>query len=434
MNDSPGEEHLAFTQWAMSNGIKIKGIAPARFPGRRLGMVATRAIEKNEIMLTVPVSLMLTIDSIPSSFVDQFPKRTSIHGILAAFLTHGDPDLLAKLDTWRGVWPDWAEFENSMPVFWPERLRVSNSVSTSPGKDAVGPILLPPSISGLWNTFQKQPVPVKYETRYQNLLAQQEKRLKEAWRHVVSVFPETEWETFAYNWAIINSRSFYYVSPGKDEPEDWNDAIAMVPFADYFNHVDDAACDVTFDGKKYTFKATKRYEKGEEIYMSYGSHSNDFLLVEYGFCLDNNPSDSIYLDDIIFPELTRAEKTELAAHDFFGNYEITSSGPNENTTAVVCIKCMSRKDWPDYAAGRSQRGFDAKLTADMLRDWVQTYLQECTVAIEALMDVSGTISARLTETGAIEPENATKEKLDLILSRWKQIKSLCEAVLKASAN
>lgn len=70
------------------------------------------------------------------------------------------------------------------------------------------------------------------------------------------------------------------MSPGKDEPEDWNDAIGMVPFADYFNHVDDAvglslclcticirvcdidyiqACEVNFDGKKYTFRATRRY-------------------------------------------------------------------------------------------------------------------------------------------------------------------------------
>lgn len=45
MDDSPGEEHTTFTRWAVSHGIKIKGIAPARFPGRRLGMVATRAIE-----------------------------------------------------------------------------------------------------------------------------------------------------------------------------------------------------------------------------------------------------------------------------------------------------------------------------------------------------------------------------------------------------
>lgn len=196
-------------------------------------------------MLSIPVSLMLTIDSIPESFVSLFPEGASIHGILAAFLTHGNPGLLAELDPWRSVWPDWEEFESSMPVFWPARLRRSNPSVTGEERNGDsapgGPSFLPPSISGLWNSFEKLAGSEhEYETRYQNLLAQQEKRLQEAWEHVISVFPETDWRAFAYNWAIINSRSFYYVSPGKDEPEDWNDAIGMVPYADYFNHVDDA--------------------------------------------------------------------------------------------------------------------------------------------------------------------------------------------------
>lgn len=44
-DDWPGEEHLCFTQWAGSQGVEINGVAPAKFLGRRLGMVATRPIE-----------------------------------------------------------------------------------------------------------------------------------------------------------------------------------------------------------------------------------------------------------------------------------------------------------------------------------------------------------------------------------------------------
>lgn len=39
-------------------------------------------------------------------------------------------------------------------------------------------------------------------------------------------------------------------------------------------------CDVKFDEKEYTLRATEDYEKGDEVYMSYGSHPNDFLLAE----------------------------------------------------------------------------------------------------------------------------------------------------------
>ncbi|KAI2842327.1 hypothetical protein CBS11852_4352 [Aspergillus niger] len=442
MDDSPGDEHLAFMQWAEASGIKIKGVTPARFPGRRLGMKATRTIKNNEIMLTIPVDLMLTIDSIPSSFTSQFPLGTSIHGIMAAFLTHGDPSLLKNLEAWRSVWPSYDEFEDSMPVLWPAHLRVSNSSyggnadSSSPEKQDQdqnrGKVLLPPSISGEWNTFPKVPVGVDYDTRYQNLLSQQEKRLKDAWANVVKVYPETEWKMFAYYWCIINSRSFYYVSPGKDEPEDWNDAIGMVPFADYFNHVDDAACEVNFDGKKYTFRATRRYEKGEEVYMSYGNHSNDFLLIEYGFTLSTNPSDCIYLDDIIFQDLSISQKQELAKQEIFGNYTLSHPLSSESPLRyAACLKYMNTRDWRAYVCGRSERGVDEQKTANVIRGWVEVYLKECIGTIEIIENMIQDLGEEIGDSDKkIRSKAWEREKLQMLLDRWGQIRRLCESVLE----
>lgn len=113
------------------------------------------------------------------------------------------------------------------------------------------------------------------------------------------------------------------------------------------------------------------------------------------------------------------------------NFELTSSGPNENTTAAACIKYMSRREWPDYAAGKSQRGFDAKLTAAMVRDWAQTYLHECNVTIDFL---PGLFKSSSEESGLIGTKDTNKDKINLVLSRWKQIQKLCESVLGASAN
>lgn len=48
---SPGDDHEAFTQWAISKGVQIKGIAPAHFPGRRLGMIATRTIKVRDTIV-----------------------------------------------------------------------------------------------------------------------------------------------------------------------------------------------------------------------------------------------------------------------------------------------------------------------------------------------------------------------------------------------
>ena len=181
--------------------------------------------------MTVPVSAMLTIDSIPSAFVEKFRDDASTHCILAAYLTHGnnsDDYETAKLDLWRKVWPSWQDFKDTVPMLWPEYLEPLSSTSQGP--------VSPPSASGIWNSISpKRPDPA-YEAIYQNIMSQQQDRFRAAWEEIISVFPNTEWDLFAYNWFIINTRSFYYVTPGKGPPEDWNDAVGMVPVADYFNH------------------------------------------------------------------------------------------------------------------------------------------------------------------------------------------------------
>jgi hypothetical protein len=115
-------------------------------------------------------------NSIPPSFVTKFTKGISIHGPIAAFLTRGG---------------------EGIPALWPTSSRVQLQVSKS------------------W--------PQEYESKHQNLLAQQERRLQGAWRNVVVVFPDTGWEAYSYYWLIVNTRSFF--SSGLA-----NGAVALVSF------------------------------------------------------------------------------------------------------------------------------------------------------------------------------------------------------------
>lgn len=183
---------------------------------------------------------MLTIDCIPPSFTNRFRDGTAVQAILAAYLIHGDTETIRKWDAWRKAWPTRRSFEDSIPILWPEPLQAS-SLTSSQGNADSSSVLLPPSTSGLWKTIRKEPDPraAEYEAIFQNILPQQQKRLRVAWEDVSGAFPETDWDVFSHYWLIVNSRSFYYVVPGEDPPKDWNDALGLVPFADYFNHLDD---------------------------------------------------------------------------------------------------------------------------------------------------------------------------------------------------
>ncbi|KKK14337.1 hypothetical protein P175DRAFT_0545552 [Aspergillus ochraceoroseus IBT 24754] len=408
----PGEEHEQFTDWAISNGIVANGVGPARFLGRGLGMIALRSIQKDEAIVKVPRQIMLTVEGIPSSFTENFPEGTPVHVLLAAFLTNGNPQDLKQYDPWRKTWPSRKDFEDCLPILWPESLCGSNCEADP--RSAKSTNLLPPSISGRWNSIRKRKPKHEYKSSHQNLLLQQKTRLRNAWDRVVAVFPDTDWESFSYHWLIVNTRSFHYLMPGQEPPEDRNDAMALLPFADYFNH-SDVACNVKFDGKEYVFRATTSYEEGEEIFMSYGPHPNDFLFTEYGFYLDENKSESLYLDDIIFQDLSPSFQEELSLQKYYGNYQLTAAGVCYRTEIAACMKYMRPEDWQNYVLGYSTRGFDAKKSEAVIQEWITAYEMEAEAAITEL--------ERLW-SGEIARQHG--EKVRMLLKRWRQIQNLCQ--------
>ncbi|OQE16810.1 hypothetical protein PENFLA_c026G09468 [Penicillium flavigenum] len=418
----PGEEHEAFTEWATSNGIDTNSVTPARFQGRGLGMMATRNIKKGEVVLQVPTKLMLRVEDIPSTFVDTLPEDIAVQALLAAYLTHGAPDELSKYELWRKSWPSRKDFEDSMPILWPIVLGGPQLPSSKDDDrtDSEQPSFLPPSISGLWNSLQPGPKTREYSADYQNILSQQAQRLRKAWTDVISAFPDTNWETFSYNWLIVNTRSFYWIGEGQETPEDPNDAMGLVPFADYFNHAD-VARDVEFDENTYVFRATKDYEEGDEVFMNYGSHPNDTLLAEYGFFLDVNEADSIYLDDIIFRDIHSAgQQEDLWLNQYYGNYQVTPHGPCYRTEVAACLSYMKEEDWRNHVLEGQSQGLDESRSEATIKRWILTYAAEADATITALqkaMELNTTVQAH-------------RSKAEMLLRRWRQIKDLCGHAVK----
>ncbi|THC99987.1 hypothetical protein EYZ11_000566 [Aspergillus tanneri] len=170
-------------------------------------------------------------------------------------------------------------------------------------------------------------------------------------------------------------------------------------------------------------------EPGEEVYMSYGPHSNDFLLVEYGFYLDVNASDSIYLDDIIFQSLTAEQKKELVLREYFGNYEVTAEGVSSNVELVACLKYMSLRDWRKYILGQSDRNVDPQKTAGIICDWIRTYLTESEVTIKSIQNAMDNMP--VASGNAAISAKQERERLNMVLGRWIQIRHLCGKALKS---
>ncbi|KAK2808168.1 hypothetical protein FQN50_004909 [Emmonsiellopsis sp. PD_5] len=437
---SAGPEHEEFTEWAKSQEIKINGVAPTRFPGQGVGMAAQRNINANEVILTVPIKSMLTIEHIPSAFRKKFPEDIATQALYAAYFCFAE-ETQEKFSLWQTVWPSRQDFDDSIPLIWPKHLKGESSSDSDP---ALCWPPLPPAISGRWNTFDKRTVPYAYTPDHQDLLKEQESRFEKAYREVQKVFADVDRELFTYYWLIVHTRSFHHIPPGGTPPDDRNDAMALCPFGDYFNHSADGGCKVAFDEQEYTFTTTKSYgkfiiglskhtknfpggietnknqsEKGEEIFFSYGNHSSDTLLVDYGFVPAQNQWDALFLDDIILKDLTTENIEDLNFERYLGNYQITASGPCFRTEVAACMKYMTPDDWNRHILGDQPASFDQRKTNAIIAGWIGEYVHEAEVALQKLTALQGNRKYR------------GEKRLGMIVMRWRQIVGLCGEAVRA---
>ncbi|KAK8065441.1 hypothetical protein PG997_012188 [Apiospora hydei] len=285
-----------FVRLAQRQGVQLNGIEPARIPGRGIGVVATRTLKPGEAILEVPMQAVRSLHSISEAVSSQLPAGVSFHGVLAADLAL---DKTAYLAAWRKLLPTEKDLTASMPLMWPEELQA----------------LLPKAA--------------------RDIVQKQDDKFRRHWSKVSKAFPSLTEEEYMYFWLLVNTRTFYLETP-ELEVFPWEDRLALLPVADLFNHAADQGCHVAYSATEYTITARRQYEAGEEVFASYGDHSNDFLLGEYGFVMDENKWDFVCLDEVILPRLTRAQKRELEASGHAGPYMLAAdSGPSRHLVAVL---------------------------------------------------------------------------------------------------
>ncbi|KAI2472339.1 SET domain-containing protein [Annulohypoxylon bovei var. microspora] len=370
----PHEELLA---WAISQDVKFTGIAPKRIPGRGIGLLATRAIKPEEVLLEVPTACLRSIDTVRKPIVRHLPKTISVHGLLATDLAL---DASAKYAIWNAVCPT-PEDLVSMPLVWPKDLCA----------------LLPRAA--------------------RDLLTKQDAKFICDWAAVSAAFPEKLDEArYKYAWMLVNTRTFYYVN-AKLKRRVKDDHMCLQPVADLFNHGDEG-CNVAFDNEGFAIKSERAYAKGEEVKICYGRHSGDFLLVEYGFVMDDNRWDEVLLDDVLLPRLSARQKERLEEVGFLGKYVLDRETVCHRTQVAVRLLCCGVREWKRFVDGiddgeRSQRGADQVLL-DLLQEQDQ-------IAEKIILEIKA-----LTV--------GDQQQREVLVKRWRQIQDLVEANIASLEN
>lgn len=248
--------------------------------------------------------MLRTLDTVPKSVSSKLPTDMTVHGLLAADLAL---DTSAKYSEWDAVVPTKESMMAALPLTWDVELQAC----------------LPKTAK--------------------ELLCEQQIKLRRDWEIVHAAFPEILEDDYTYAWLLINTRSFYYTTP-RTAKLPRADRMVLQPVADLFNHAD-KGCSVSFDAESFTIVCDRTYRAGEEVFISYGAHSNDFLLAEYGFILGDNRWDEVCIDDVILPHLSDAQKENLEDRSFLGNYKIDAETACYRTIIALTILCVPLKEW-----------------------------------------------------------------------------------------
>ena len=73
------------------------------------------------------------------------------------------------------------------------------------------------------------------------------------------------------------------------------DFSVLFPAMDAANHHHTSKVDWTFDPGRFSLACTQSIEAGQEVNNNYGPKANDELLIGYGFCMADNPNDTVLL-------------------------------------------------------------------------------------------------------------------------------------------
>lgn len=305
-----------------------------------------------------------------------------MHAILAASLCL---DTTSDLLPWRGVFTSKQDIHAALPICWPAELRA----------------LLPPSAS--------------------SLLAKQSAKFNKDWAAVEAAsFPESchkiSKEDFLYSWLLVNTRTFYHTTRQTEKKRPKEDHMVLQPVADLFNHSPDG-CTVSFDDRFFTITTTQAHVAGDELFIRYGPHANDFLLVEYGFTLPPpmNPWDETSLDPYLCPALVAARQRErLEDAGFWGKYMLDAETACYRTHVALRSLCLTPMQWQAVLDGERDEDCDkARVDAELVR---------------VLRRYEADIREKLVELEKMTAgDDLSREAL---VDRWMQIKELVSATIK----
>lgn len=345
-NLHPCPYFINLTQWMKKHGWSPTcSLCPVEFYDTGRGFRAETSIPKNEVIVSIPLELLITVSTVEHSDIGWiFSKYGGLNGVyffaqqvLAAFLVwerHLDHHSV------------WYPYLKSVPLDYSTPLFCLNEELK-----LLPPFLLEPIL------IQKQKVTDTFSD-LKSILSAESWKCSHCSKSLSSIVC---FEVYCWAWSAVNTRSVYvdeHVISHSLNIQD-KSCLALAPYLDMFNHSNDVDVQVRLSSVRncYEIQTLVPVAKHAQVFIRYGCHSNMKLYTEYGFILPFNPHDFIpfVVEEIltsvkeVFPvkfNCSASKLNFLEVHNLTENLSCNSEGLSFNMRALiyVFVTSESRKE------------------------------------------------------------------------------------------
>ncbi|NWR38798.1 SETD4 protein, partial [Tachuris rubrigastra] len=326
VNCSHKLEYIKLKKWLKDRGFEDSILRPAEFRGNTgRGLMATKALQAGDLIISLPEKCLLTTSTVLRSYLGGYIKKwkppVSPLMALCTFL------IAEKQAGDRSPWKPYLDVlptAYTCPVCWEH-----------------------PVVNLLPEPLRKK-VQEQRTTIHELYLSS-----KAFFSSLQPLFAEDTRTIFTYSalewaWCTVNTRTVYMKHPQREcfalEP----DVYALAPYLDLLNHSPNVQVKAAFNEqtRSYEIWAASQCKKYGEVFICYGPHDNQRLLLEYGFVATDNPHSSVYVssDTLLkyLPPLDKQRKAKLSIlrdHDFLENLTFGWDGPSWRL--LTAIKLLS---------------------------------------------------------------------------------------------
>ncbi|KAG4074422.1 hypothetical protein HA402_000401 [Bradysia odoriphaga] len=265
-----------FVEWAKTNGAEFDGIDIAEFPNYELGLAATKDFKQNDLLITIPRKMIMSLDNVSASVLPMMssPIIESMSNVKFAFWL-----IVEKLN------PDsfWKPYLDILP----DKYSTVMNFSVAEMQELKGSSALPAALNQCKN--------IARQYAYINKFVKN--------RQVDAVDPVFEMlrERFTYDlycWAVstvmTRQNSIPKVSPDNNTEVEAQPTPALIPLWDMANHTEGVvSSSFNEETDRIESAAFMDFRKGEQIFIYYGSRNNTNFLIHNGFVYPNNLTDSV---------------------------------------------------------------------------------------------------------------------------------------------